>query len=342
VLAPLLKADLLYIPHYFHRRALRPFDYALKLVITLHYIIRSRPSVLILQAPPLFAAAAALVTRTPYILDVHNAQVQAFWSKVPLTGFFVRHATSLIAHNHEIAAVLRERYPSATVFVIQDPLQPIGNAVAKRDGWNLLLICSFNRDEPTHIIPEFARALPEYTLTITANVRKLRPEVRRELLSCPNVRITGFLKTDAYHAVLRTCSAAVVLTTMPSVQPSGACEALCSDTPLIVSRSNLTSNLFGRWATLVDNDCSALVAAVRSLGHDALDLAHYRNEWNDTLRNSLEALENFLAGLLGDGASLRDSTLSPELPPARKSSSTLGIRTRSQAAIRPATENLVE
>ena len=82
---------------------------------------------------------------------------------------------------------------------------------------------------------------------------------------CANVRLPGFLKESDYQALLCASKAAVVLTTSVAVQPSGACEALASDTPLIVTRTALTRSLFGAWALLVDNTVDSLVAAIRSV-----------------------------------------------------------------------------
>jgi glycosyltransferase involved in cell wall biosynthesis len=160
---------------------------------------------------------------------------------------------------------------------------------------NLLAICSFDFDEPTTLLLDVVKALPEFTFTITADIQKLPHELRTSFAACSNVRLTGFLSTGAYHAVLCSSKAAVVLTTLPSIQPSGACEALSSNTPLVLTRSSLTEALFGGWAELVDNNVESVVKAIRSLNDAPLVLDAYRNSWNEGVMHGIGELETFLA-----------------------------------------------
>ena len=296
VLAPLLGCSgVCYFPHFFQSKALRPFDYLLELIRTVAYLIRFRPKLVFLQAPPLFSAFGAILFRTPYVVDIHNTLVQSFWSRVPLTKTFLRNAEVLIAHNSEIAAVIQARYPAAKVVTIQDPVEAICNGLRLRDKREILIICSFDRDEPISLILEMIQELPEFAFTITANVRRLPRDLHQAFTACTNLRLTGFLSTDAYHSLLSSCKAAVVLCTMPAVQPSGAVEALASNTPLIVTRSSLTESLFGEWAMLVDNNLESLTVAIRSLNDDRQDLQVYRNRWNDQVFREIAELQKCLA-----------------------------------------------
>jgi glycosyltransferase involved in cell wall biosynthesis len=299
VLAPLLGSEARFFPHVFRSKFLRPLDYFFKLILTTVYLVRFKPSFVILQAPPPFPALAAILTRTPYVLDVHNALLQHFWSKLPLNGTFIRRAAALIAHNSEIGTIIKEQFPSSRVFTIADPLQVIGDGTRSRDTRNILFICSFGYDEPVRLILDTALALPEFTFTLTADVQKLSSDLQMAFAACANVRLTGFLCTDAYHSVLCSSKAAVVLTTMPAVQPSGACEALSSNTPLVLTRTSLTESLFGGWAVLVDNSIESLVTAIRSLNDDPLNLNVYRSQWNQGVMRGIVELEEFLAVNIG-------------------------------------------
>jgi glycosyltransferase involved in cell wall biosynthesis len=295
VLAPLFGAEARFFPHVFRPKLLRPLDYLIKLILTLAYLLRFRPSYVIIQAPPLFPALPAILTRTPYVLDVHNALIQSFWSKIPFNGTFIRHAAALIAHNCEIGSTIRQHFPNSKVFTIADPVPVIGDDAQPRDTRHILLICSFHRDEPISLILDTVRALPDFTFTITADIQRLPRDLQVAFAACVNVRLTGFLSTDAYHSVLCSSKAAVVLTTMPAVQPSGACEALSSNTPLVLTRTRLTESLFGGWAVLVDNRIDSLVPALRSLSDQRPDLKAYRGQWNHGVMGGIAALRAFLA-----------------------------------------------
>ena len=295
VLAPLIgRAEPVYFPHYFIRPALRPFDYLFKLVRTIIYLHQSKPAYTVLQAPPIFAALAAILTKTPYVVDVHNGLVQSFWSQIPLTQLCLNRAIALIVHNSEIASALLVRVPSANVVVIQDPIQHISVRGRAREKGRILFICSFDRDEPVELILKVIRALPSYQFTITANLQRLSPELRNSYQQCPNLLLTGFLKTDDYHVLLTSSQAAVVLSTMPSVQPSGAVEALSSDTPLVVTRTTLTEVLFGEWAVLCDNSLDSVITAIQSIGDEALDLTEYRSRWNENVANGVAVLKQLV------------------------------------------------
>jgi glycosyltransferase involved in cell wall biosynthesis len=81
---------------------------------------------------------------------------------------------------------------------------------------------------------------------------------------------------------------------MSAVQPSGACEALASNTPLILTKSALTEVLFGGWAVLVENNVESLVKAIRSLKDDPLALDAYRRDWNEGVTRGIAELATIL------------------------------------------------
>jgi hypothetical protein len=137
--------------------------------------------------------------------------------------------------------------------------------------------------------------LTEYNFVITADTKKLEPATAASLQQLPNVSLTGFLATEDYHQVLCSSLAALVLTTSDATQPSGACEALSSDTQLVISRTSLTEKLFGEWAVLVDNESASIAQAIRSLSVQELDLADYRQRWNMSVQQEITRLSEFIA-----------------------------------------------
>jgi glycosyltransferase involved in cell wall biosynthesis len=280
VLAPLFDADVRWVPHLFRNRRLRPLDYIYKLVATVFHILRARPSYAIVQTPPHYAALPAIVCRLPYILDAHNALFQSYWSKLPLFTFVMRRARAVLVHNPEVLELFGSTYPGKSFFVVADPIERIEVSDVIREEHKILFICSFDLDEPIELIADVVEAVPECTFVITADTTRLPTALRQRIEACPNVRLTGFLTTDDYHRTLCTSSAAIALTNMVATQQSGACEALSSNTPLIASRSTLSEELFGEWATLVENTPDAIVAAIHGLSSAPLDLEAHRAAWN--------------------------------------------------------------
>jgi glycosyltransferase involved in cell wall biosynthesis len=237
--------------------------------------------------------------KIPYVLDAHNPVFQDVggkiaWGKLPLSQTLINNALAVIVHNHGILKLAKQAYPHVRFFNIPDPVERIASNANDRRDQQILVICSFDPDEPVDVLIETMRQLPEYTFVITADVMKLPANSRAVLQALPNIRLTGFLPIQDYHQILCCSLAALVLTNQDLIQPSGACEALSSDTPLLVSKTSLTSELFGEWAVLVENAPESIVPAVRSLKMQPLNLAQYRERWNQAVNLEIQNLQHLL------------------------------------------------
>ncbi|MEM9506193.1 MAG: glycosyltransferase [Cyanobacteria bacterium P01_E01_bin.35] len=297
VLASLLNCELKFIPHLFRSKYLRPLDYLLKLVVNIKDILTTRPQFAIAQCPPTFSALPALITKTPYVIDAHNPLFQVeMWQTLPLAQTILKNAKAIIVHNGEMFQLVKGMYPSAQLFTISDPIKMIATPLPpKRLATQILVIASFDPwDEPVELLIETMQQLTEYNFIITADVTKLPAETATSLQKLDNVKLTGFLATAEYHQVLCSSLAALVLTTSDATQPSGACEALSSNTQLVISHTSLTEKLFGEWAVLVNNDSELLVQAIRSLSIQELDLSWYREQWNTEVEREISQLKQFL------------------------------------------------
>ena len=297
VLAPLLNSKLKFIPHLFDSKYLRPLDYLIKLFISIKEIITTKPDFVIAQCPPTYSALPAIITGVPYIIDGHNPLFQVnIWQKIPLAQYLINHAQAIIVHNGEMAQLVKKLYPSVPLFNIADPIQYISvgeNREIKEK--QILVIASFDPwDEPVELLLEVMKELTDYNFIVTADVNKLATEIRQSLQQLDNVNLTGFLPVEEYHNILCSSLAALVLTTSEATQPSGACEALSSDTQLIVSKTSLTEKLFGEWAIVVENAPESIVKAVRSLSPQTIDLSSYRNQWNALVKQEISELRKFI------------------------------------------------
>ncbi|MGL4883751.1 MAG: glycosyltransferase [Waterburya sp.] len=297
VLASLINCQLKFIPHLFQSKYLRPLDYLIKLVVSIQAIFTQKPDFVVAQCPPTFSALPALLTKTPYVIDAHNPLFQvAMWQKLPLSKTLLSQALAIIVHNGEMFQLVKSIYPSAKLFTISDPIKSIElDQPQQRQAKQILVIASFDPwDEPVDLLIESMKQLTEYQFIVTADINKLAPETATQLQQLNNVNLTGFLATAEYHQVLCSSLAALVLTTSEATQPSGACEALSSNTQLIISKTSLTQKLFGEWAVLVDNSPASIVQAIRSLSLQELDLATYRSQWNNQVQQEITKLVELL------------------------------------------------
>jgi glycosyltransferase involved in cell wall biosynthesis len=299
VLAPHLNARVMFIPHRFRRKLLRPIDYLAKILLSSYVGLRHRPECIVVQAPPLYSAITALILRIPYIVDAHNPVFQHVggkieWGKLPFSRFLIRQALAVMVHNHGILELAKKSYPDVNFYNIPDPIETIQAAKTERFRDQILVICSFDPDEPVAVLLESIARLPDYTFVITADYLKLPHDLQVKLKNLPNIKLTGFLPIEQYHAYLCSSVAALVLTSQDLIQPSGACEALSANTPLIISNTPLIQALFGEWAILVDNTAPAIVSAIQALTPHQLDLQHYRDDWNRSVDQEIGRMIEFI------------------------------------------------
>ena len=295
VLAPLINCELKFIPHLFKAKYLRPFDYLIKLIVSIKDIIAQQPDFVVAQCPPTFSALPAWLTKTPYIIDAHNPLFQVeMWRKLPFSQNLLQNALGIIVHNREMYQLVSKLAPESKLYTISDPIVPIvPTKPQERKSKQILVIASFDPwDEPVSLLIDAMKELPEYDFIVTADVNKLDADTAIKLRALDNVNLTGFLAISEYHQMLCSSLAALVLTTSNATQPSGACEALSSDTQLVISKTSLTEELFGDWAKVVDNSVESIATAVRSLSLQDLDLAEYRQRWNATVQ---QEVNNMLA-----------------------------------------------
>ncbi len=296
VLAPLFDADIKFIPHLFRSKYLRPFDYFYKMMATVFYMIKTKPSYTIVQAPPHYAALPPLLLGTPYIVDGHNGIFQSYWHKLPFFSLIMEKSKAIIVHNPEFLALFGNTFPKKPFIVVADPLQYIESKDVSRKKNQILFVCSFDLDEPIDAIIDTIERTPDYNFVITADPKKLPAAQRHRLEACENLRLTGFLSTKEYHDTLCSSSAAIALTNMVATQQSGACEALSSNTPLIATRSTLSEKLFGDWAILVDNNADSIVQGIRELTNETLNLKSERTDWNNAVQTGVSKVKSEVLG----------------------------------------------
>ena len=293
VLAPLINCKLKFIPHLFRSKYLRSLDYLIKLVVSIKDIVVKKPDFVVAQCPPTFSALPAWLTKTPYIIDAHNPLFQVeMWQKLPLTQSLLQNAVGIIVHNLEMERLVSKLIPNLQLFTISDPIVPIVPTQPQtRQPKQILVIASFDPwDEPVELLIAAMKELNEYQFIVTADVNKLDSQTAVSLQALDNVNLTGFLAIEEYHQMLCSSLAALVLTTSNATQPSGACEALSSDTQLVISKTSLTETLFGDWATVVDNSVEAIATAIRGLSLQDLDLTKYRQQWNTNVQQEVDRM----------------------------------------------------
>jgi glycosyltransferase involved in cell wall biosynthesis len=241
--------------------------YASQWLATSRILRRERPDVVFVMTPPLIAALPAFWYgrrgRGRVVLDAHTAAfLHPRWRRLQwLQRAMCRWAATTLVHNDHIASIVHAAGGHTTMVPDVPVTFPVTEPFARPDGFVVAMVCSFNADEPLAEMIEAARHVPDVRFFVTGNPRHLDPRVAASLP--PNVRLTGFLSTEAYGGLLQAADVVLVLTTRDHTMLRAAYEAIYQGTPVIVSDWPLLRDAFPDGAVHVDNRASQIAGAVR-------------------------------------------------------------------------------
>jgi glycosyltransferase involved in cell wall biosynthesis len=252
-----------------HRKPLVPLRYLLSAVRTLAYLVRRRPRAVIVQTPPVPAAALVLlwarVTRTRVVLDTHPASFgldgrTSHRVMVPLLARLAPRAAGCIVTTPELGEEI-SRWRGRPLVVHEAPMvwsgevRPTEYSGRRR----ALFICTFAPDEPLMEVLEAARRLPDVTLQITGNLSRLPVQARRA--ASDNVEWLGYLVGEEYVSALADADVVLALTRRRESVQRSAHEAVDALRPLVLSEWPHMKELFP-YAVLVENDPDGLAAGI--------------------------------------------------------------------------------
>jgi glycosyltransferase involved in cell wall biosynthesis len=252
-----------------HREALVPLRYLMSAARTLFYLVRRRPRAVIVQTPPVPAAALVLLwarlARVPVVLDTHPASFALDGRRIdrmmtPLLAVLVRRAAGCIVTTPELGREVSE-WNGRPMVVHEAPMrwsdriEPSGCAGRRR----VLFICTFAPDEPLLEVLEAARRLPDVTVQITGDLRRLPERARRQAPG--NVEWLGYLVGDRYVSALEGADVLMALTARRESVQRSAHEAVDALRPLVLSQWPHMRELFP-YAVLVENDPASIAAGI--------------------------------------------------------------------------------
>jgi glycosyltransferase involved in cell wall biosynthesis len=248
------------------KRLFYPVKYLLQTWETIAILLRERPSVILVQTPPVFPALIACIyaywRNVSVIIDTHSG---SFFSRkwrwaLPLHRWCSRHARVTLVHLQALLPLVREWGVPALVAGYIGEAHPLPDPCPLPAGFNVAVPCSFNLDEPIDHILDAARRLPMVHFHITGD--RTRISARRLALKPSNVTFTGYLPSPAYFGLLQNADAVMVLTTQADTLQCGGVEAVSLGRPLITSNWPALRQVFLRGAIFVDNLPASIVTGV--------------------------------------------------------------------------------
>ena len=252
-----------------HRKPLVPLRYLLSAIRTLSYLVRRRPRAVVVQTPPVPAAALVLawakVARARVVLDTHPASFgldgRAFHRlMMPVLARLAPRAAGCIVTTPELGEQV-SRWKGRPLIVHEAPMV-WSNGIEPRDcspRRRALFVCTFVPDEPLTEVLEAARRLPDVTVQITGDLRRLPEQIRRA--APENVEWTGYLVGEDYVSALAGTDVVIALTCRRESVQRSAHEAVDALRPLVLSRWPHVGELFP-YAVLVENEPESIAAGV--------------------------------------------------------------------------------
>jgi glycosyltransferase involved in cell wall biosynthesis len=288
-----------------HHKALVPLRYLLSTLRTLAYLSRRRPRAVIMQTPPVPAAALVLawarLARVPVVLDTHPASFgldgRPFHRMMmPLLASLAPRVAGCIVTTPELGEQI-SNWNGRPLIVHEAPMVWSERSEPRRcaDRRRVLFICTFVPDEPLMEVLEAARRLPDVTVQITGDLRRLPGRAREA--APENVEWTGYLMGEEYVAALSGADVLMTLTTRRESVQRSAHEAVDALRPLVLSRWPHMRELFPH-AVLVENNPASIAAGIEealvrcdelsALAPEARDAQHRR--WREQLGQLRAAL----------------------------------------------------
>ena len=227
-----------------HARWSAPLRYPIALVLTVAWLVRRRPHVVIVCCPPPFASAlVALYSRlfgASYILDAHPGAFghrDRLWRMfVPLQRRLVAGARATMVTESHLAAVVDEWGGAPLVFHEAPPSIRATQTAGRRGSRPKVLFATvFDPDEPLEAITRAALELKECEVLITGSESRLAHELRERLRSETHVRLTGWLQQSDYLTLAGEADVVVALTTDPHSVMRSAFEAIYLGRPTVLS-----------------------------------------------------------------------------------------------------------
>lgn len=232
-------------------------------------LVRTRPHMLMVQAPSIVLAAFAVLMR-PFmrytlVVDAHNEAVEPYSSTAPfiksIWRWIVRSADLTMVTNTALSRRVGELGGRAAILPDRVPTAPEGPLLQAGGNRIITVISTYAADEPFEAILQAVPALgANLRVFSTGKAAKFLAQYDKPVP--PNVEFTGFLSDADYWQLLRSSDVIIDLTLKDNCLVCGAYEAVAVARPAVLSDNSATRELFSRGVVYTRPDAEAIAAAV--------------------------------------------------------------------------------
>lgn len=260
-------------------RRTAPLRHAWQALRTALLLVRTRPRVLLVMAPPPALVAIGLIWRRltggRLVVDCHSGAVLG------------RPLSARLADRADLVVVTLPQLTSGFSRAVAMHNPPAVIPAAPRHG-EVVFPASWLPDEPVEQFLVAARALPDQRFAVTG-----RPP--RGVDVPPNVRLTGFLPRADYLRLVAGAPVVLALTTRPDTMQQAAYEAVGAGRPVVASDTAALRSYLGDAATYAGDLAAALTDALERLPALELAVARVRVEQEHAFGEALAQLVRSVA-----------------------------------------------
>ena len=258
-LAAAFEAEYCCLDYSGHHISLR---YLCSLLSTIRCLLNKRTGVVFAQCPSVILVALVACFKVfrgfVFVIDAHNIAFEYLRSDNvllrSLSSFAFRQADVILVSNLRLSSgreelddkriALPDRLPSIDQNALPERFQQLSRPL-------ITLICSFADDEPIEVFLEAIQTL-EYGGTLLVSGKKSRAG---DLLRYESDKIcfTDFLPNLEFESLIQHSDLLVDLTTRDDCLVCGAYEALAVGRPVLLSKTGVQQEVFGKGAIFSEN-----------------------------------------------------------------------------------------
>lgn len=244
-------------------RVLRLFNYPFLMLITFGKLLQQKPDIVIAQLPPIQVSIPVYMYcklyRKKIIFDTHSG---IFFQKGLHQKLYYHkycHMIKRINLNlvHNDLLLSRKCLKDTHTIVLEDKIPFNPSTCSHYQPFNVVVICSYSKDEPINAIIKATALIPDVNFYLTGKGDKLK-----NMPMTNNVKLTGYLSNTEYEKLLKTTDLIIVLTTRPETVLCGAYEAVSLEKPLITSDTQTLRKYFDKGTVYTLNKAEAIAQAI--------------------------------------------------------------------------------
>lgn len=273
-------------------------------------IRKERPSVCFTMNPSIFASwwlsLLAKFFKFRLVTDLHTLNIKITGFKKFLFRMFfnagIKGSDVVIVTNEIYRQSILPINPNVVCVpddlpVLQVPsIENNDNSCGTRARIQILLVSSFDPDEPLNEIMAIDQAINDFEILVTGDWRKKF----KNLPHTRNIRFLGFISNKEYDRLLYTVDGIMVLTKEEGCLCCGAYEAVSAGKPLILSRTKALQDFFGEAPIYVEDSSESILSALKTLKTERVQrmkmIIQERSILSNKFKNSIRDLEKIITG----------------------------------------------